>query len=236
MSYNPYRGKPITKQRVKDSAKMAIPIGIYAIIYLTCFIYLENTNAVHYTTIHMAIDDKIPFLEIFVIPYLSWFFYVSGAVLLFIFLYEKEDYYKELSFMIAGMSIFLIVSALWPNIQYLRPTVMPRDNIFTHMVAYIYRTDTPTNVCPSIHVYNSIGAAIALCGSARVPKKGKIASVIMSSLIVLSVLFIKQHSMFDVLTATAMSAVAYVVIYRTDIVVNAIKKHNPEESEENIIA
>ena len=38
-----------------------------------------------------------------------------------------------------------------------------RDNIFTAMVAHLWQTDTPTNLWPSIHVYNSIGAHVALC-------------------------------------------------------------------------
>ena len=33
--------------------------------------------------------------------------------------------------------------------------------MFTDMVKVLYKTDTPTNVLPSIHVFNSIGAGIA---------------------------------------------------------------------------
>ena len=202
---------------------------------MSWFNHLERLTGRNYTVIHMAIDDKIPFCEIFIIPYFLWFAYIAWIVV-YLFFKNKEDYYRSCTFLFTGMTVFLLVSTFFPNIHYLRPIYMTRTNIFTELVSYLYSIDTSTNLWPSIHVYNSIGAAIALCGSARVPKKGKIASVIISTLIVLSVLFIKQHSMFDVLTATAMAAVAYVVIYRTDIVVNAIKKHNPEEREENIIA
>lgn len=223
--------KPMTHERIIDSLKMAIPIAIYAIIYLTWFHHLEVTPQVHYTEVHTALDDKIPFLEIFVVPYFAWFFYVSFVVLYFLFKYEKEDYYKLLSFLITGMTVFLIVSTLFPNIQHLRPTTMPRDNIFTHMVAYLYKTDTPTNLWPSIHVYNSIGVFIGAYTSKRVSRRGKIFSGVLSTLIILSTMFIKQHSTFDVATAFALGLIVYVIVYRSELVVGILHRHDAEEEE-----
>ena len=141
-----------------------IPLIIYAIIYLTWFIHLENTVTKNYKVIHMAIDDHIPFCEIFVIPYFLWFAYVAVTVLFFFFK-DKTDYWKTCVFLFTGMTIFLIISTLWPNGHHLRPYVMPRDNIFTEMVASLYQTDTATNLWPSIHVYNSIGAHLAIAKS-----------------------------------------------------------------------
>ena len=133
--------------------KHAVPLIIYAIIYMTWFVWLEKNTTGHYQIIHMAADDYIPFCEVFVIPYFLWFAYVS-AVVIYFFFKDKEDYYRTCIFLFTGMTIFLIISTLWPNGQHLRPAVMPRDNIFTRMVAALYRTDTPTNLWPSIHVYN----------------------------------------------------------------------------------
>ena len=50
----------------------AIPLIAYGIIYLTWFCHLEKTVTRQYTVIHMALDDYIPFVEIFVIPYFLW--------------------------------------------------------------------------------------------------------------------------------------------------------------------
>ena len=68
-------------------------------------------------------------------------------------------------FYFSGMTIFLIICTVFPNALNLRPTVFPRDNMFTDMVKVLYKTDTPTNVLPSIHVFNSIGAGIAISHS-----------------------------------------------------------------------
>lgn len=206
-------------KKIYAEYKHGIPLIIYGIIYLSWFCYLEKTVTRHYTVIHMAIDDYIPFCEVFIIPYFLWFVYVA-AVVLFFFFKNKEDYRKTCTFLFTGMTIFLIISTLWPNGQHLRPFVMPRDNIFTQMVAALYRTDTPTNLWPSIHVYNSLGAHFAIMRSSEfADKKGIcIGSFLLSSSIILSTMFLKQHSFFDVLTAFIMAAVMYTVVYRYDVV------------------
>lgn len=199
--------------------KHGIPLLVYGVIYLSWFAHLEQTVTKHYKVIHMDIDDYIPFCEVFVIPYFLWFIYVAGEVLYFFFK-GKEDYYRTCIFLFTGMTIFLIISTLWPNGHHLRPVIMPRDNIFTKMIACLYQTDTATNLWPSIHVYNSIGAHLAIARSkAFENKKGiRIGSFILASSIVLSTMLIKQHSVFDVLTAFVMAAIMYLVVYRLDLV------------------
>ena len=59
--------------------KHAVPLIIYAIIYMTWFAWLEKNTTGHYRIIHMAADDYIPFCEVFVIPYFLWFAYVSST-------------------------------------------------------------------------------------------------------------------------------------------------------------
>ena len=199
--------------------KHAIPLFIYAIIYLSWFGYLEKTVKRPANLIHMRLDDKIPFCEFFIVPYLLWFAYISVVVLYFFFK-DKQDYYRTCVFLFTGMTIFLIVSTLWPNGHHLRPAVMPRDNIFSMVVAMLYKTDTPTNLWPSIHVYNSLGAHFAILKNEKLRKKpvAHIGSLVLCVSIILSTMFLKQHSVFDVLTAFIMAAVMYIVVYGFDIV------------------
>lgn len=209
----------------------ALPLIVYGIIYWLWFWHLERTVTGHYQVIHMAVDDYIPFCELFVIPYFMWFAYVS-VVVLYQFFTNKTEYYRTCVFLFTGMTIFLIVSTLWPNGHHLRLAEMPRDNIFTRMVASLWRTDTPTNLWPSIHVYNSLGAHFAVTHSERLAdKKGvKAASFVLAWSIIFSTVFIKQHSMFDVLTAFVMAAVMYTVVYRYDLVLavrTAKKRRRP---------
>lgn len=144
-------------KNIYEKYKHIIPFALYFLVYMTWFSWLEQRHIWQYQIIHLAIDDYIPFNEIFVIPYFLWFVYVPGVVLYLAF-HNKDDYYRSAIFLCTGMTVFLLVSTFFPNGQRLRPLVMPRDNIFTQMVASLYRTDTPTNLWPSIHVYNSLGS------------------------------------------------------------------------------
>lgn len=199
--------------------KHAIPLMLYAIIYCTWFAYLERKVTHPGIIIHMKLDDMIPFCEVFVVPYFLWFAYVA-AVVVYCFLKNKQDYYKTCVFLFTGMTVFLVISTLWPNGHHLRPYVMPRDNIFTSLINYLYSMDTPTNLWPSIHVYNSIGAHLAVTHNQKLAgnKKIRTGSFMVCISIILSTVFIKQHSMFDVLTAFIMAAVMYLVVYQADIV------------------
>lgn len=199
--------------------KHAIPTIVYIIIYLVWFALLEKAVVRPSRIIHMKADDYIPFCEYFVIPYLLWFLYVSGAVVYFM-LQNKQDYFRLCTFLFTGMTIFLIISTLWPNGHHLRPYVFERENIFTLLTSALYKTDTPNNLWPSIHVYNSIGVHIAVLKNTtlRKNKAVHISSLVLCISIILSTVFLKQHSLFDVITAFIMSAIMYLVVYSYDIV------------------
>ena len=97
----------------------------------------------------------------------------------------------------------------------LRPTVFPRDNIFTDAVKWLYQTDTSTNVLPSIHVFNSLAAAFAIGHSHALKKKKWVqpAAYVLATLIILSTMFLKQHSVTDVFAAMVMAGVIYPFVY-----------------------
>lgn len=195
----------------------ALPVLIYMAVYITWFVLLEN-KVTTYKIIHTMADDKIPFCEFFVIPYYMWFVYVAACVA-FAFFTDKEEYYKSLVFLMTGMTVFLIVSTIWPNGHNLRPLIMPRDNVCTRLVSKLYDTDTPTNLWPSIHVYNSLGAHLCIthCKFTRDKKYITIPSLIIAVSIILSTMFIKQHSLFDVFTAFLMALLMTIIVYHREI-------------------
>ncbi len=187
---------------------------IYMIFYLTWFSYLEKNVTNSYYLIHMKMDNYIPFLEIFVIPYFMWFGYVAAVIIYLIFT-DKRAYYKCCIFLFTGMTVFLAISTLWPNGHNLRPYILPNENFLAQMVRSLYQFDTPTNLWPSIHVYNSLGAHLGVLHSSGLRHRKWIrhSSFILCSSIVLSTVFIKQHSLFDVITAFILAVVMYMVTY-----------------------
>lgn len=191
-------------------------ILLYIFIYFPWFLMLEE-HIVNYTSIHIWLDDLVPFCEFFIIPYFLWFAYVPAAVVYFLFT-SKKEYYYLCAHLFIGMTIFLVICTIWPNGQDLRPTVFPRDNIFTDMVRHLYNGDTSTNVFPSIHVYNSIATHIAIAKSERLAKHKwiRISSFILMISICLATVFLKQHSCMDVFGGIVLSALIYKLVYKTD--------------------
>lgn len=192
---------------------------LYFIFYMTWFTWLERVVTTKYTIVHLTLDDYIPFCEIFVIPYFLWFAYIFLAVAYFFFK-DRSEFYQITAFLFIGMTICLIIYTIWPNGHDLRPNLdtLGRSNIFTRIIGWLYGTDTCTNVCPSIHAFNSIGACIAVYRSRHLKKNRilRIGTLVLTVLICMSTVFLKQHSIFDVACACLLSLVMYVIVYVPD--------------------
>lgn len=186
----------------------------YFFIYMTWFSYVEKTVTTHFHVIHVKLDDYIPFCEYFIIPYLLWFFYVAVGVA-YTALVNKKDFYKLCGFLYTGMTIFLIISTLYPNGHFLRPYSFEHENIFTSLCEKLYSIDTATNLFPSIHVYNSLGVHFAIRNSKELQKHKIVQciSFVLCISIIFSTMFLKQHSVFDVVTALILGFVMYQVVY-----------------------
>ncbi len=199
-----------------EKARIAVPMILYMVFYGVTFVLTENWNRLHYTVIHTAVDDRIPFCEVFIIPYLLWFAYVTGFTV-YMLMQDEKSYHEVCTFLAIGMTVFLVVSIFFPNILFLRPESMPRDNILTRLCAALYAVDTPTNVTPSIHVYNSISVMIAVWKTDAKLMRSKAVKVFMTALgfsIILATMFLKQHSFSDVVIAAGLSIFSYILVYR----------------------
>lgn len=194
-------------------------MAVYFVFYMATFSYIENRDTHHYI-IHTTIDDKIPFCEYFIIPYLLWFLFVAVTVLYFMFYNNNcwKEYYQLIITLGIGMTLFLIISLAFPNGQDLRPH-LEGNSIFIKAVNWIYHTDTPTNVLPSIHVFNSLTCAGAILRNKRkhFKKSTDCITVILTILIIMSTMLLKQHSVVDVMLAALMYTGCYRIIYGKEL-------------------
>ncbi|MDO4519814.1 MAG: phosphatase PAP2 family protein [Eubacteriales bacterium] len=196
--------------------KHASVMAVYSVIYMILFAWLEARPVHSYHVIHTVFDDMIPFCEYFIVPYLLWFPYVFLVVCYFIFFNKnKKEYYQLIGNLMMGMTLFLVVSYFYPNIQHLRPESFAHDNIFTAMVAHLYATDTPTNILPSIHVFNSLAIHMALTNCEQLQEKKWLhtASFVLAVSIILSTMFLKQHSVIDVCLGATLALFGYLLFY-----------------------
>ena len=188
----------------------------YILLYFAWFTFLEKHVDETFYAIHIRLDDVIPFCEWFIFPYLIWFPFVAVAVLYFFF-HNKSEFYRICAFVFGGMTVCLLIYTIWPNGQVLRPdlALLGRENLATQLVSMIYRADTPTNVCPSIHVFNSLAVCIAVYRSPDFTenKLVRYTTLILTILICLSTVFLKQHSAFDGICAAILALVFTKLVY-----------------------
>jgi hypothetical protein len=83
------------------------------------------------------------------------------------------------------------------------------------VVKYIYSIDTPTNVCPSMHVFIAYAIHMTICSSSGLKDKWKVKlfSFVSMLLTSTSTLFVKQHSFVDYVLGMSLAALLYVPLY-----------------------
>ena len=183
------------------------------IAYFVLYFLTENlipAESCH--VIHCALDDAIPFCEGFLIPYCYWYFLIVYSLLSFM-LYDVVSFKRLQIYIMITQGVAMLVYILWPSVQQLRPEAFARDNLLTRLMAFIYAFDTPTGVCPSLHVAYSMGIA-SVWGRARDAGMGKKLFMIASAVVIsISTAFVKQHSVVDILAAVPLGLLAEYLVF-----------------------
>ncbi len=184
------------------------------LVYFAMYILTENLiPAEKCHSVHIPLDDVIPFCEWFVIPYVSWY----GLIVLslgYFALYNIDSFKRLSKYIIITQIVAMVCYILVPTRQDLRPADFPRDNFLTQMVGLLYSIDTNTGVCPSLHVGYSLGIVSVWLKEKGVSLIWKAVVVVWVVLICLSTMFIKQHSALDFFAALPMCLFAEFWVYR----------------------
>lgn len=187
--------------------------AIYVPIYIGLFFVVEKLvpAGADYWVSYIFLDDYIPFREEFIIFYYLWYPALVGMGI-FLLINDEAEYKRYMISIIITFTFTLIFCLLVPNGQDLRPEVLPRDNIFTHMIAAIYKADTNTNVMPSVH---AIGAFLGIISTHRtkyITGKALIFTLdLLWMLIAISTCFVKQHSILDIFGSMALCLLIYII-------------------------
>ena len=182
-------------------------------IFFAFFMIEENLIVENYTTIYIPLDDLIPFCKWFAIPYVLWYPYIVFP-LLFLMTRNIPEFKRLMWFIMLTYTVTLVVYAVFPNGQDLRPQTVEGDGLIALWMRFLYSYDTNTNVCPSIHVIGTLAITFSLLHT----KAGKkwwsfIIIALLTASICLSIVFVKQHSIVDLFAGAALCAVAYPFIY-----------------------
>ena len=198
-------------------------MALYALFYLSFFALLERTIQTPDLWVHCRLDDLIPFCKYAIVPYILWFPWIPFTQFYLLYKAPREDFWRLCIPLFTGMTMTLLFYAIVPNGLALRPKYVPGTDIFAQLVRMIYRSDTPMNVCPSIHVFNSVTLALAYHHCARLRGRKwlwvRVSADLLCVSIILSTMLLKQHSVIDVMggiiLALTLDAVADAVALRT---------------------
>lgn len=163
----------------------------------------------NWIVVYHPLDDAIPFCELFVIPYVWWFIFLGGMVA-FTALFDRRAFVGLMRFIMITYGVTLLIYILFPTMQQLRPLAFERDNILTRFMADFYRFDTNTNVCPSMHVSGGVAVMVTAWNCKFFRKASwQIYFVVTTVLICASTVFLKQHSVVDILPSLLLCVAAY---------------------------
>ena len=207
--------RKLTVDNLSSSEFRHVKLLLFWPIFGLAFLYVERFYpAGLYYPMYSPLDDCIPFCEFFLIPYLFWFIYLVGMHI-YTFFYDTDSFTKLMRFIIFTYSVTILIYLIFPTCQLLRPAEFERDNVFTRFMADFYAFDTNTNVCPSLHVVGSLAVMFTGLQCQRLQSRGWKAGFIISAvLICISTVFLKQHSILDVLAALPLCLSGYYIVFR----------------------
>ncbi len=186
-------------------------MAFYLVFYLSVFHWLEANITVPEVWVHCRLDDLIPFCKYAVIPYFAWFVWIPFTLFYLLWKAPRADFWRLCLPLFAGMTIALAVYVVVPNGLDLRPYRVYGSDFFARTVRQLYDTDTATNVCPSIHVFNSVTLMMAYYRSRIFDEPHRRwmrpAAAVLCVSIIASTVLLKQHSCIDVVLGILLALV-----------------------------
>lgn len=186
-------------------------MAFYLVFYLSVFHWLEANITVPEVWVHCRLDDLIPFCKYAVIPYFAWFVWIPFTLFYLLWKAPRADFWRLCLPLFAGMTIALAVYVVVPNGLDLRPYRVYGSDFFARTVRRLYDTDTATNVCPSIHVFNSVTLMMAYYRSRIFDEPHhrwmRPAAAVLCVSIIASTVLLKQHSCIDVVLGILLALV-----------------------------
>ena len=188
---------------------------IFFLFYFAGFFGLEQLINQPKYIIYCGLDSLIPFNEWFIFAYGAWFALIPWA-LITLLIRDRSSYFYLCAVMFSGMAISLLLYLLFPNGVQLRPETIAGDNIAASLMQMVWAVDTSTNVCPSIHVSTTVAIFLAVRRSRIWQRRSLVVGGcgVLAALICLSTVFLKQHSVIDVLCGIALTLVLHLVVSR----------------------
>ncbi len=160
----------------------------------------------------LALDRAVPLLPWTTVIYFgSYLFWVANYILAV--RQDRDNAWRFLAADAAGKLICAAVFLLLPTTN-VRPPV-PAEDPCGWMLALLYRVDTPDDLFPSLHCFNSWLCWAGLRGRKTVPAGYRAFSLAFALAVGLSTLTTRQHVIADVAAGFALAELCWQLAGRT---------------------
>ncbi|HPZ23006.1 MAG: phosphatase PAP2 family protein [Bacillota bacterium] len=199
--------KKIFSFQTRPQRALLILAAVYAL--LTALYPLFNHPRETTYCLSTALDEGIPFSGVWILPYVSWYLFLPGVVLL-LGLKDKRQCALTLLTMIAGQLLSYLTYSLFQT-TVPRPAI-PGTDLFSRLVQLIYSIDQPYNAFPSLHVLITYALMLGAARAEGLTKAARAAVWIMGGAIILSTVFVKQHVVADLLGGMVLAQVVHLLL------------------------
>ncbi len=147
------------------------------------------------------------------IPFLPWTVAVYAAAYLFwavgynLAVFQEDRAGRFLAADILGKAVCLVIFLALPTAN-LRP-VIPQSAPLSWMLKVIYALDTPDNLFPSLHCFNSWLCWASVRGRRDIPAWYRTFSLVLALAIAASTLTVKQHVLADAAAGFALAELCW---------------------------
>lgn len=161
-------------------------------------------------TMDTWIDSYIPIIELFVLPYLFWFIYVIG-ILIILGRRDLSTFYSTIAVMLIGYMICYIIYYFYPT-QSLRAVELG-NGWLANTLRLVYQFDSNYNCFPSLHCYTTHAIMFGVARSKITNKLFRSSVLVMGLIIIASTLLVKQHLLLDAVSAILICHVVSMVLF-----------------------
>jgi len=188
--------------------------GMLIANFIAYFVTRIFTDEFYHFNLTTRLDEGIPFLSIFVVPYvLAFGQWIIGYIMI-----AQTDINHYRYIFCGEITAKLVVAFIFCYM----PTTMERPDIietdiFAEMVKVIYKLDAPTNLFPSIHCLESWFCLRGCINQDCFGWKYKVSMLIMTLLVFASTVFIKQHVVLDMIGAVVAAELGLLLVKMTMI-------------------
>lgn len=161
------------------------------------------------------IDDLIPVVPLFIIPYVWSYLYWAMAPMAASKCSREHflDYMASYLFAALGGMVILAVAPTYMD-RVAEGLFLPRSGFFAELMRFWYSldgSDIAYNLFPSFHCLNSTVSYLAVCGRKEVPLWFRVYSLVLTLLIFASTVFVKQHYVVDILGGLVIGVVSFLL-------------------------